>query len=284
MEKYARLRRELGRRLAERPSRWYCDREGCDGEPHDGMHFCEHPLPHPEGAEFWRCRHARADQRPPEGEWLVWMILAGRGFGKSRAGAEWLAFEALHTPGTAWACVAPTRDDLRATCIEGESGLLQALGMSRADDAYDKTNLQIRLPNGSLIRGLSAERPERTRGPNLAGMWADELGVWRYPSIWNDLQPALRRGKSRVVVTTTPRPTLLVRTIVKEPGTVVRHGSTFDNERNLGTAALNKTRQAWEGTRMSRQELFGELLMDTPGALWQAEWIERGRVQLSAAA
>lgn len=283
IREYERLKRELGRRKAERPSRWYCGRPGCDGLPHEGMWFCDHPAPHPVGPEFWRCRHARADQCPPAGDWHVWLLMSGRGFGKTRSGAEWLAYGALHSPGTVWAAVAPTRDDLRATCIEGESGLLAALGMTRGDDNYDKSNLQIRLSNGSLIRGLSAERPERTRGPNLAGMWADELCVWRYPSIWNDLTPALRRGEARIVVSTTPRPTALIRTLVEDETTVVTRGSTFDNEANLSTVVLSKLRQSWEGTRLSRQELFGELLTDTPGAVFNAEWIERGRGELLAA-
>ena len=207
--------------------------------------------------------------------------MAGRGHGKTRSGSEWLADQARRNPRSVWAAVAPTRDDLRAICIEGESGLLQALGMMRGDDAYDKSNLQIRLPNGSLIRGLSAEKPERTRGPNLSGVWADEMGVWRYPTLWNDLTPSLRRGKAQKVITTTPRPTALIRRIAAEAGTVVTHGSTFDNERNLATDELERLRTAWAGTRMARQELEGELLEDTPGALWLPGWIERGRCDLA---
>lgn len=214
------------------------------------------------------------------GEWGTWLILAGRGFGKTRSGAEWLAHEARHHPRSVWAVVAPTRDDLRSICIEGESGLLQALGMLRGDDAYDKSNLQIRLPNGSLIRSLSAEKPERTRGPNLSGVWADEMAVWRYPTLWNDLTPSLRRGKARKVISTTPKPTALIRQIAADPRTVITQGSTFDNERNLTLSELTNLRTQWAGTRLARQELDGELLGDTPGALWQASWIERGRCEL----
>lgn len=203
--------------------------------------------------------------------------------GKSRTGAEWLADNARRRPRTTWACVAPTRDDLRDTCIEGESGLLNALDMPRGSDEYDKSNLRIRLPNGSMIRGLSAERPERARGPNLAGLWADELAVWRYPHIWDDLAPALRRGKAQAVVSTTPKPTPLVRMLAEADGTVVTFGSTFDNESNLTASVITSLRQRWEGTRQARQELFGELLTDTPGALWSVESIELGRARFVAA-
>lgn len=271
-----------GAKTRER-SRWYCDRLGCDGEPHEGWHFCEHPLPHPAGGDFWRCRHARAAQHPPEGDWLVWIFLAGRGAGKSRAGSEWLAHNALRRPKSTWAVVAPTRDDLRDTCIEGESGLLAALDMPRGSDDYDKSNLRIRLPNGAMIRGLSAERPERARGPNLAGIWGDELCVWRYPHIWDDLAPALRRGKAQAMITTTPKPTPLVRMLAEGENTVVTYGSTFDNESNLSSAVLNDLRRRWEGTRQARQELYGELLTDTPGALWTVESIELGRARFVAA-
>lgn len=210
------------------------------------------------------------------------MILAGRGFGKTRAGAEWLVFNARQSPKTTWAVAAPTRDDLRDTCIEGESGLLTALGMTRGDDNYDKSNLRIRLPNGSMIRCLSAERPERARGPNLAGLWADELAIWRYPQIWDDLSPALRRGKARAVVTTTPKATPLVRDLAGRASTVVTRGSTFDNVANLAPSMLTDLRHRWEGTRMGRQELFGELLTDTPGALWTFASIDAGRAKLAA--
>lgn len=267
-----------------RPSRWYCDRPDCDGEPHPGWHFCDHPLPHPPGDQFWRCRHARANQRPPEGQWRRWLIMAGRGFGKTRAGAEWLAHEASHRPRTTWAAVAPTGDDLRATCIEGESGLLAALNMDREDEAYNKTNLTIRLPNGSVIRGLSAERPERSRGPNLAGAWLEELGSWRYRAAWDNLMPALRRGDARVVVTTTPKPVALVRefAVTDDPSVVLTAGSMFDNAANLSPEAMADLRRRWEGTRQGRQELFGELLLDTPGALWSIATLDATRGVLAA--
>lgn len=265
-----------------RTSRWYCDRPVCDGEPHPGAHWCDHPLPHPSGGEeFWRCRHARQEQRPPADDWKIWLILAGRGYGKTRTGAEWIADEAMKLPNTWWAAVAPTRDDLKETMIEGESGLLAALGMSRGDEAYNKTDLLLRLPNGSVIRGLSAERPERTRGPNLAGAWCDEMGVWRYRATWDDLQPALRRGSARVVITTTPRPTPLILELTRDPerfGVHITRGRMADNQRNLATDRVTTLVTQWAGTRRARQELEGELLEDVPGALWRQEVIDSHRL------
>lgn len=263
-------------------SRWYCDRADCDGEPHEGWHFCEHPLPHPPGDEFWRCRHARAAQHPPTGSWRVWLVLAGRGWGKTRTGAEWLAREALKQPGTQWAVVAATRDDVKNTCFEGDSGLLVALQMERGDPAYNKSDMILRLNNGSVIRGLSAERPQRTRGPNLAGAWLDELAIWQYRAAWDDLQPALRRAEARIVATTTPKPTPLLMELAKRQDNSVRmtRGSMFDNRANLSPAALTELQTKWAGTRMARQELYGELLEDVPGALWRQESLDAHRLMI----
>lgn len=268
-------------------SRWYCDREGCDGQPHEGWIWCEHGLPHPSGQEYWRCRHARANQRPPTGEWRIWLVLAGRGFGKTRTGGEWLASQAKARAMTTWAAIAPTYDDLKAVCFEGESGLLQALDMRRSDDAYNKTNLQLRLPNGSVIRGLTAEKPERTRGPNLAGAWLDEFAIWKYRQSYDDLLPALRRDEGRICVTTTPRPVPLILEWIKREkeeggnGSVrVTRGSMWDNAANLSESALAELRTRWEGTRQGRQELYGELLEDIPGALWSRETIDQNRAVL----
>lgn len=263
-------------------TKWYCTIPNCDGEPHDGFHWCEHPLPHPPGDEYWMCRHARANQHPPEGIWRIWLLLAGRGFGKSRTGAEWISHKAKSIPLSNWAAVAPTRDDLKATVFEGDSGILHALDMRRGDENYNKTDLVVRLPNGSMIRGLSAERPERTRGPNLTGAWLDELAVWRYPQTWDDLLPALRRGDAQIVVTTTPRPTPLIKEWVKRnDGSVeITRGSMFDNASNLSKAALAELQMRWEGTRLARQELYGELLEDDPGALWTRDIIESTRCDM----
>jgi len=264
-------------------SRWYCGVPDCDGSPHEGSHWCEHPI---DGEHDWTCRHARSQQCPPptfvSGEARNWLIIAGRGFGKTRAAAEWLADQARRNPGTNWAVVAPTNDDLADTCFEGESGLLQALQIDREDDAYNKSRLLVRLPNGSTIRSYSAEVPRKARGPNLSGVWLEEIAQWRDRSMWDNLFPAVRRGLAQVVVTTTPAPVpILLEFTNREDGSVVMTGgSTYENAANLSPAALAELQIRWKGTRRERQELFGELLEDVPGALWQAQTIETTRAVL----
>lgn len=214
---------------------------------------------------------ARPDQLPPAAAWFCWLIVAGRGWGKTRTGSEWLGRQASSIPGRHWAVIARTTDDVRATCIEGPSGLLVALGLPRDCPEYNRVHGTIRLPNGSVIHSYSAEKPDRLRGPNLSGAWADELATWRYPETWTEgLMPALRIGDPRVVVTTTPRPVGLVRELLgRDDGTVhVTRGSTFDNAANLSASALDELRRRYEGTRLGRQELYGELIEDVEGALW----------------
>lgn len=265
-------------------SRWYCDRPDCTGEPHAGWHHCEHPL---DGPHTWECRHARANQRPPAvfaaGDASVWMMMAGRGFGKTRAGAEWICDQARRTKASVWGVVAPRREDLIHTCIEGESGILRALDMRRSDDAYNKAALFVRLSNGSIIRGFSTEAPVSVRGPNLHGAWLEEVAQWRTRQAWDDILPAIRRGRAQVVVTTTPKPVPIVREFSdREDGSVaITYGSTFDNERNLSPAAVAELRHRWEGTRRERQELYGELFDDVPGALWRPAMIEDTRMVLA---
>jgi phage terminase large subunit-like protein len=225
-------------------------------------------------------REARPEQLPPDGDWFVWMIMAGRGWGKTRTGAEWLAARALSTPGD-YAVIARSTQDLRETCLEGSSGLLQALGLSFDSPAYNRATGLIRLPNGSKIYSYSAESPERLRGPNLSGAWADELATWRHPEMWTEgLMPALRIGDPQVMVTTTPRPIPLLRDLLSrdDGSVVVTRGRTWDNAANLSPQALAELRRRYEGTRIGRQELEGELIDDVQGALWNRAMIEPHRV------
>lgn len=164
--------------------------------------------------------------------------------------------------------VAPTIADARDTCVEGESGLLSVLP---TDDVtlWNRSIGEMELRNGSRIKTFSADAANRLRGPQAHGAWCDELAAWCDPDAWDQLQFGLRLGAHpRVVVTTTPRPTPLVRGILAEPDTVVTTGSTFDNSANLAPSALAKLRRKYEGTRLGRQELAGEVLDDMPGALW----------------
>jgi len=211
---------------------------------------------------------ARPAQIAPEGEWPVWIVLAGRGFGKTRIGAEDCAWYAANNPGHQIAVVAPTFNDVRGTCFEGVSGLLAVLPPEIVAD-YNKSRQELRLTNEALIRGFSADTPDRLRGPQFHRAWCDELAAWQYPDAWDQLMFGLRLGDDpRVIVTTTPRPTPLVRKLVKDERNHVTRGSTFDNAANLAPTALQQLREKYEGTRLGRQELYAEVLDDVPGALW----------------
>lgn len=221
---------------------------------------------------------ARPEQRPPDGDWATWVILAGRGFGKTRTGAEWVVQEALERPGS-YAVAAPTFGDGRDICVEGESGVrgvLERRGLWNAR-TWNRSLGELKLGNGSRIKVGSADEPDRFRGWNFAGAWLDELAAWRRPDAFTQLRLATRLGQARMVVTTTPRPTPLMRSILDAEATVITRGGTFDNAANLSAAALEELRRKYEGTRIGRQELYGELLTDTPGALWTAAMIDVAR-------
>jgi phage terminase large subunit-like protein len=223
----------------------------------------------------------RAEQVAPAGDdWSTWLVMAGRGFGKTHAGARWLLGEAYRRRAD-YAVVAPTHTDARKICVEGPSGLLAALNTAGQSYDFNRSTWRIALPNSSVIHMLSADRPDRIRGYNLAGAWCDEVASWRYDSAWYDgLAPALRIGtRPRVCVTTTPRSTRLMRDLAgrSDGSVVVTRGSTWDNAANLSRASLAEFAR-WEGTTRGRQELHGELLDDLPGALWRRSWVDSGRV------
>jgi phage terminase large subunit-like protein len=222
---------------------------------------------------------ARPEQVTPEGDWNVWLILAGRGWGKTRTGAEDLAQYARANAGVRLAVVAPTIADARDTCIEGESGLLAVLGRE-AVEAWNRSLGELRLTNGSRIKTFSADEPDRLRGPQHHRAWCDEVAAWRYPEAWDQLLFGMRLGEHpKVVATTTPKPVRLIRQLVDRPDVQVTRGSTFDNAANLSPAALAQLEARYVGTTMGRQELYGELLESIPGALWTRDMIERSRVQ-----
>jgi phage terminase large subunit-like protein len=231
---------------------------------------------------------ARPNQLPPEGDWSTWLILAGRGFGKTRLGAEWLAEQAARNPGTEWAVVSPTWRDCGKVCIEGPSGLVQAL-LPGELESKNASDLIVRLTNGSKIYGYSADRPDRLRGTNLSGAWIDEAAAMQHADqLFNEaLLPALRIGDNpRMLITTTPRPLEFLKKMIKrfednDPSIVVVRGSTWDNAANLSRVALANLRATHEGTRLGRQELEGELLDDILGALWNREVLDDTRVDIA---
>lgn len=206
-------------------------------------------------------------------------MLAGRGFGKTRTAAEDAWWHAACNPGHQVAVVAPTHNDVRGTMFEGVSGLIASTPQEMIAD-YNRTNQELRFTNGSLIRGFSAEKPDRLRGPQFHRAYADEQAAWQYPEAWDQLMFGLRLGDApKVIVTTTPRPTRVIRALLDDPRTHVTRGSTFDNAANLAPDALDRLRDRYEGTRLGRQELYAEVLDDLPGALWTRDMIDAARVR-----
>ena len=227
---------------------------------------------------------ARPDQLPPDGDWLVWLILGGRGAGKTRAGAEWVRALATGEPKPAGpiALVGETFTDTREVMIEGVSGLL-AIHPSWNRPEWQRTRRRLVWPNGTVAQAFSAEDPESLRGPQFSAAWADELAKWRYPdACWDMLQFGLRLGPHpRQVVTTTPRPIpLLKRLIAAEADgtTVVSRATTADNAMNLSPGFLSRVVARYHGTCLGRQELLGEMIEQRADALWQRAGIEAARV------
>lgn len=234
-----------------------CPLDACDGKPHPG-------LPH---------RHARPSQRPPAGDWLVWLMLAGRGFGKTRSGAEW-AWRKARTQHRG-ALVAPTAGDARDVMVEGESGIL-AVTPAVFRPKYEPSKRRLTYPNGALQTVYSADEPDRLRGPQHEYAWCDELAAWsRLDDAWSNLELGLRLGlHPEVLATTTPRPKPLILRLAGDPSTVLTSGTTYENLANLAPAFRTRILSRYEDTRLGRQELLAELLTDVPGALWTLAMLE----------
>ena len=222
---------------------------------------------------------ARPNQLAPAGIWRFWVALAGRGWGKTRTGAEWVRGNVESGKARRIALVAATAGDARDVMIEGDSGLL-AISPPWMRPLYEPSKRRLTWPNGAVAHSYSAEEPKRLRGPQHDLAWADELAAWQYPEAWDQLMFGLRLGQDpRAVVTTTPTPTPLVRSLLSDPSTIVTRGATYENKANLAPQFLAFLMRKYEGTRLGRQELYAEVLDDVPGALWQRENIDATRVQ-----
>ncbi len=224
---------------------------------------------------------ARNDQVSPDGaDWLVWLLLAGRGFGKTRTGAETVRAEIEAGRAHRVALVAPTAADVRDVMVEGESGILAISHPDRVP-LYEPSKRRLTWAGGDAIAMCySADEPERLRGPQHDLAWADEIGAWRYPrQAWDMLMLGLRLGdRPRVIVTTTPKPIRLIRDLAAAPNTVVTRGSTYANSENLAPQFLTAILGKYEGTRLGRQEIHAELLEQADGALWTRAMIEQARI------
>lgn len=227
-------------------------------------------------ALYWDWRTwARPDQLPPPGNWRVWLIQAGRGYGKTRSGAEWTRASAKHYPLVN--IIGATADDARDIMIEGESGILACCPPHERPE-YLPSKRRLEWPNGCRTLIFTADEPERLRGKQHMRLWADEVAAWRHPEAWDQAMLGLRLGSEpRAVATTTPRPTALIRNLIADPSTVVTRGSTYDNRANLAPQFLDQIITRYEGTRLGRQELGGELLLDVPGALWTLAMFDERR-------
>ena len=224
---------------------------------------------------LWR----RPKQTTPTGAWRVWLILAGRGFGKTRTGAEFVREQIDAGNARHIALVGATAADVRDTMVEGESGLLAIYPPDRRP-RYEPSKRRVTFHNGATASAYSADEPDRLRGPNHDLAWADELAAWRYPDAWDQLMLGLRIGDHpRVVVTTTPRPTPIIQRLMKQTdGSVaVTRGSTYENSANLADDFLSEMKRRYEGTRLGRQELHAEILEDVEGALWSRDEIDADR-------
>jgi len=227
---------------------------------------------------FW----ARENQLEPGGDWFVWLILAGRGYGKSRSGAEWVRARAAAVPGCRIALVARTAADYRDVMVEGESGLL-AVCPPWDKPTWNPSRRLVTFPNGSLATCYSGDRPDQLRGPQHQFAWCDEIAAWRYgQDCWDNLLLGLRLGTApKVCVTTTPRPIPIIRDLVSDSSTIVSRGSTYDNIANLADTFRKTVVAKYEGTRLGRQELDGAILDDVAGAMWTHSMIESHRTRES---
>lgn len=223
--------------------------------------------------EFW----ARPSQIPPEGDWVYWIILSGRGFGKTRSGAElvrkWVK-EVRYVN-----LIGATADDARDIMIEGESGIL-AICPKHERPVYKKSDRQLSWPNGASSLIFTADEPERLRGKQHMKLWCDEMCAWRYASeALDQALLGLRLGvKPQAVFTTTPRPIKPLKDLLSNPHSIVTRGSTYDNKDNLSPVFYETIITKFEHTRLGRQELYAEILEDVEGALWKYSDIEPYRV------
>jgi phage terminase large subunit-like protein len=258
---------ELLKQREQSPWRpFYCPKATCDGNPHDS----------------WDFQHARQDQRPPKwsDDWLTLLLSGGRGSGKTRTGSEITHRVTKMVPRII--LIGSTGPDLRDTMIEGESGLL-ATAPPDLRPKWEPSKKRLTWPNGCIGQGFSAEEPDRLRGPQSGYVWADEPAHWPLvEDVWSNMLFGLRlRGKNNlpphIVATSTPKPTKWMKELMKDERTIVRRVATYANLVNLADAYKRTVIDRYEGTRLGKQELYGELLEDVEGALWNwdmFQWID----------
>jgi predicted phage terminase large subunit-like protein len=239
----------------------------------------------PQAAAAWAWRmmwltRALKHQILPHGDWWsIWLMLAGRGAGKTRTAAEQIGWWAQSYKATRWLVAAPTSSDVRGTCFEGDSGLLSVIPAVLIAD-YNKALHEIKLTNGSLIKGIPASEPERFRGPQFHGGWLDELAAWEYiQEAWDQIQFGMRLKlpdmKTRLICTTTPKPKDLIIDLISREGddVVLTTASTYSNLDNLSENFKRQILQ-YEGTKLGRQEIYAEIIDPEEGGIVQRDWFK----------
>jgi len=225
---------------------------------------------------------ARDNQIAPDGQWSTWCILSGRGWGKTRTGAEWIIEKASTYPGCHIALVGRTVADVRDVMIKGRSGILH-ISPPWFRPTYYPSKRQLVWPNGTTATTYSADEPDQLRGPQHSFAWADERAAWQYDDTWDQLSFGLRIEPApgvipQCIVTTTPRNTKAMKALVSDPTTHVTRGSTYENKDNLSPRFIREIERRYAGTRLGLQEIDGRIVDDIDGALWKRDWVERNRV------
>ena len=224
--------------------------------------------------EFW----ARPSQIEPEGDWLIWFIQTGRGWGKTLTGSQTTRKRADNATTPHIGLVGPTAADVRDIMVEGESGILpNASPWNKA--VYLPSKRKVKWENGVYATMYSAEDPDQLRGPQHGFVWGDEIAAWQKAvEVWSNLLFGLRRDETKLVITSTPRPNRIIKMLHKDPTCVITRGSTYENISNLPLEYIQRVINPYKGTRKGRQEIEGEVLSDTPGALWSYSMIDDCRV------
>ena len=281
------LHAQLEAELERRETLWRCDRVYCDGEPHGPVQ--------PDGPDF-PVRHARWNQLPPPDTarwvsdrmgirtqytdpWFEWMIMAGRGWGKTRTGAQFIKWRNDHIgAGHRIALIGRTAGDVRDTMIEGESGLMRCYRRSERP-IYLPSKARVDFDNGGMAFCYSSEKPDALRGPQHHTGWIDELATfYALGEVISNYRLGMRLGNHpRCVITTTPKPHPELRQILTDPKSVVTTGNTYENLPNLAPVFLDNVLRKYEGTSKADQELMGRYLDEAEGALWSRKLIERQR-------
>lgn len=225
---------------------------------------------------------ARDKQLAPPGDWSTWVVRAGRGWGKTLTGAQWVIEKAERYLGCHIALVGRTVADTRKVMIEGISGIL-SISPPWFMPVYEPSKRQLTWPNGTIATTYSADEPDQLRGPQHSFAWADERAAWQYDDAWDQLSFGLRIEPApgvtpQCIVTTTPRNTKAIKELLADSSTVSTRGSTYENTENLSPRFIREIERRYAGTRMGLQEIEGEVVDDIEGALWKRKWIDDGRV------